>query len=152
MLKQIHDDLDAAVCEAYGWPHDLTGEEILQRLVDLNHERAAEEAQGKIRRLRRDCQNPDGQADTQGQLIDKTPQKKPAAAKPAAKTKWPATLPERTTAVREALSQQAGPVDVSAISGCFTGGRNRAAAVGELLETLVAVGQARQLDDGRYAI
>ena len=39
VLNQLHDDLDAAVFDAYGWPQDLTDEEILQRLVDLNHER-----------------------------------------------------------------------------------------------------------------
>ena len=24
VLKQLHDDLDAAVFDAYGWPHDIT--------------------------------------------------------------------------------------------------------------------------------
>jgi hypothetical protein len=58
VLKQIHDDLDAAVFDAFGWPHDLTDEEILQRLVDLNRERAEEEARGVIRWLRPEFQNP----------------------------------------------------------------------------------------------
>ncbi|HQX53756.1 MAG TPA: class I SAM-dependent DNA methyltransferase, partial [Planctomycetaceae bacterium] len=31
VLKQIHDELDTAVFDAYGWPHDLTDEEILER-------------------------------------------------------------------------------------------------------------------------
>src|SRR3546814_9573155 len=43
VLRQIHADLDAAVAEAYGWPADLADEEILERLVALNHARAAEE-------------------------------------------------------------------------------------------------------------
>ena len=34
-------------------------EELLQRLVDLNHQRAAEEAEGKIRWLRPDYQAPE---------------------------------------------------------------------------------------------
>ena len=46
VLRQLHDELDAAVADAYGWPVDLTDEEILARLVALNAERAAEEAQG----------------------------------------------------------------------------------------------------------
>jgi hypothetical protein len=29
VLEQIHDDLDAAVFDAYGWPHDLGDEQIL---------------------------------------------------------------------------------------------------------------------------
>ena len=33
--------LDQAVLDAYGWPHDLTDEQILERLLALNLERAA---------------------------------------------------------------------------------------------------------------
>ena len=58
MLKQIHEGLDAAVFAAYGWPGTLSDEGILERLVALNHERAAEEAAGKIRWLRPEFQNP----------------------------------------------------------------------------------------------
>ena len=35
-LKQLHDDLDAAVFEAYGWPANLPDADILTRLVALN--------------------------------------------------------------------------------------------------------------------
>jgi hypothetical protein len=51
VLKQIHEDLDAAVFDAYGWPHDLTEEQILERLGALNAERAEEERRGIIRWL-----------------------------------------------------------------------------------------------------
>jgi hypothetical protein len=33
MLKQLHDDQDAAVFAAYGWPAALTDQEILARLA-----------------------------------------------------------------------------------------------------------------------
>lgn len=33
VLKQFHDELDAAVAEAYGWPVDLADEAILEKLV-----------------------------------------------------------------------------------------------------------------------
>ena len=77
----VNDDLDRAVFEAYGWddlaeklvgrpgattpwpekPEDQqeAEEQLLQRLVDLNHQRAAEEAQGKIRWLRPEYQAPE---------------------------------------------------------------------------------------------
>ena len=84
VLRQLHDDLDAAVADAYGWDdlHRSAGvppassesgqdarapvtaiereldQEILRRLVALNAERAAEEAAGTIRWLRPDYQNP----------------------------------------------------------------------------------------------
>jgi type II restriction/modification system DNA methylase subunit YeeA len=40
-LAQAHRALDAAVLAAYGWPADLTDDEILARLLALNHARAA---------------------------------------------------------------------------------------------------------------
>jgi type II restriction/modification system DNA methylase subunit YeeA len=43
-LDAAHKRLDAAVFDAYGWPHDLTDEEILARLLALNLERAAKQA------------------------------------------------------------------------------------------------------------
>ncbi len=39
-----HEKLDAAVAAAYGWPANLTDDQILERLLKLNLERAAEEA------------------------------------------------------------------------------------------------------------
>jgi alanyl-tRNA synthetase len=38
-----HKKLDAAVADAYGFPVDLTDEQILEKLLALNLERAAEE-------------------------------------------------------------------------------------------------------------
>jgi hypothetical protein len=43
-LAHAHAKLDAAVAEAYGFPVDLTDEQILERLLALNLERAAGEA------------------------------------------------------------------------------------------------------------
>ena len=54
ILKEYHDNLDTAVAAAYGWPADLTDNEILIRLVALNQERVREEAAGQIRWLRPD--------------------------------------------------------------------------------------------------
>src|SRR3954447_4122114 len=70
ILRQIHDDLDAAVAAAYGWPPDLPDDERLRRLVALNAERAAEERGGQVRWLRPEFQNPSGTgtAATQGEL------------------------------------------------------------------------------------
>ena len=70
VLKQIHDELDTAVYEAYGWPSDLSDEEILERLVALNKERATEEEQGLIRWLRPEYQVPEAKAHIQVDLID----------------------------------------------------------------------------------
>jgi len=42
-LDDIHVALDTAVLDAYGWPHDLSDEEILERLLALNLERAGQQ-------------------------------------------------------------------------------------------------------------
>jgi hypothetical protein len=50
-LDLAHKKLDAAVAPAYGWPADLADEQILEKLLALNLERAAEEAKGaKVRK------------------------------------------------------------------------------------------------------
>jgi hypothetical protein len=45
-LDNVHRKLDEAVLDAYGWPHDLSDEEILARLLALNLERS--DMQGKV--------------------------------------------------------------------------------------------------------
>lgn len=45
-LANAHKALDDAVAAAYGWPADLSDDEILARLFKLNQERAAAEAKG----------------------------------------------------------------------------------------------------------
>ena len=49
ILKELHDRLDVAVADAYGWPVDLPDEDILAHLVALNKERVREEARGHVR-------------------------------------------------------------------------------------------------------
>jgi hypothetical protein len=41
-LVHAHRTLDEAVATAYGWPVDLSDDEILRRLLALNRARAAE--------------------------------------------------------------------------------------------------------------
>ncbi len=45
-LDLAHKALDEAVAAAYGWPADLSDDEILSRLLALNHERAAKQGGG----------------------------------------------------------------------------------------------------------
>jgi hypothetical protein len=40
-LDKAHRRLDRVVLDAYGWPYDQTDEQILERLLALNLERAA---------------------------------------------------------------------------------------------------------------
>jgi alpha-L-fucosidase len=45
-LANAHRTLDEAVFAAYGWPANLSKEEILARLLALNHQRAATQPKG----------------------------------------------------------------------------------------------------------
>lgn len=57
-LQALHAALDAAVFAAYGWPGDLSAEQLLQRLLHLHAERAQEEQRGLCRWLRPELQSP----------------------------------------------------------------------------------------------
>ena len=146
VLQQIHDDLDAAVFDAYGWPTSLTDEEILERLVALNAERAAEERRGLIRWLRPEFQNPAGTG--QAQIAFEENASVSTKAKKTTKATWPKSLPEQAQAVRSALIRLAAPATPEDVARSFS--RAKAERVGELLETLVTLGQALQLADGRF--
>jgi hypothetical protein len=148
VLKQIHDDLDAAVFDAYGWPHDLEDEEILQRLVDLNHQRAEEESRGLIRWLRPEFQNPQGTTQTTFASDEDPEQPKKTIATKVTKQPWPKTLPERMVAIQSALQRHAAPATPKEIAAYYT--RANESQVTELLQTLVAVGNLRQLPDARF--
>jgi hypothetical protein len=146
VLQQIHDDLDAAVFDTYGWPPSLTDEEILERLVTLNAERAAEEQRGSIRWLRPEYQRRAGMAQTETDFEDKT--SVAAADIRGGKPNWPTALSEQARAVQAALTMLAVPATPKDVARYFT--RAPVERVTELLETLVSLGQSFQLDDGRF--
>ncbi len=149
VLRQLHDDLDAAVFAAYGWPQTLTDAEILERLVALNAERAKEEASGLVRWLRPDYQNPGGARTQQTALAVEVEPETKAGKKRAGKLAWPKTLAERVKAVSAVLAGVKEPVTAAAMAGRFA--RAKPADVGEILETLCAVGKAwRGKADGTF--
>ncbi|GHV52055.1 hypothetical protein FACS1894206_00130 [Deltaproteobacteria bacterium] len=157
LLRELHDELDAAVAEAYGWPVDLPDEDILARLVALNAERAEEEKQGKIRWLRPEYQTKskaERQA-IQGTLDMGLPPmqtsqsgtpakgKKGKAVKDEAipKTAWPTELLEQTQAVRGVVKslQDAGTaITPDTVAERFI--RASRAKVEEILQVLEALG------------
>jgi hypothetical protein len=150
VMRRLHEQIDAAVFDAYGWPRDLSDEEILARLVELNKERRAEEAKGLVRWLRPEYQAPVAKkivVDEQGKLdIEVVPS---AAKAGARKASWPKTLPERVTTIRGLLAEQPRPAHLEELARRFQ--RAPRDDVQEVLNALVALGLARRLDDNRYA-
>ncbi len=150
ILKDLHDQIDEATADAYGWPRDLTDEQILERLVALNAERAKEEATGQVRWLRPDYQIPrfaKGPSAKTGELalgeavvaIDK--------GLPA----FPTDRYEQVLAVQAALGAAGRPVDPADLARGFKrGGKRIEQRVVQALNTLARYGNATALTDGRF--
>jgi len=128
-------------------------DELLQRLVALNAERAAEEARGLVRWLRPEFQHPTATiavpAPTQGRLgVDvETPA---GAVAPSAVTRqpWPKDLTAQIRAVAQVLAEARAPLPQAAIEARFTGRGPWKKRLPQLLDTLVAVGRVRPTDAG----
>lgn len=170
VLRELHDELDREVFAAYGWDdlaEQLVGrpgattplpdkpeaqaeaeEELLRRLVDLNAQRAAEEARGHVRWLRPEYQNPTAVTPLPSPLpqrergqIEAVLNTVPAT---TGKLTWPKQMREQVAAVRDALAQGALPAE--AIASRFK--RSPKAAVQSVLEALEELGMVEQTTDG----
>ena len=144
VLKEIHDEIDTAVADAYGWPADLATEEILFRLVALNGKRAEEEQRGLVRWLRPEYQNLSAGQQGGFELPEDSDTPKRAV---KVKLAWPGPLPERVKAVREGLVKSRGPQSAEQLAKGFMKARGK--DVQEILDTLVLLGQARDVR-GKY--
>ena len=156
VLRELHDELDAAVLAAYGLPATATTDDILAHLVQLNTQRAAEEAQGRVRWLRPEFQNPKNSVQKQEQLPQEQqaeeadldsekPLSKPERSKPN-QHPWPPTLPEQVRAVANALAASPVPLTLPAIEARFKGRGPWKKGLPTLLQTLEALGRAQAVD------
>ena len=73
----------------------------------------------------------------------------PAAAAKQEKQPWPKAIPEQARAVRQALATARGVVTSQQLARAFK--RANVERIEELLQTLVSLGQAREVGAGRYA-
>jgi hypothetical protein len=143
VLKQLHDDLDIAVFDAYGWPSDLTDEQILGRLVELNAERAGEERNDMVRWLRPEFQNPAGTTEPSqvAMAADSDATTATDATQPAlsnAKT-WPKKLADQISAVRDLVTSATGTTwSTTQVAAAFKGAGPK--TVEPVLESLAALG------------
>ena len=173
VLKDLHDELDAAVLQAYGWTDLHVGApdtpELLTRLVALNARRAAEEKTGTVRWLRPDFQNPSATAHSK--LLSKDEQlalippgleadlasslsgkshgaaTDKLAATTAAPRAWPASLPEQVRAVAAVLASTPIAMPLDAIEAHFKSRGAWKKSLPRILETLEALGRARREGD-----
>ncbi|RDV36273.1 class I SAM-dependent DNA methyltransferase [Bradymonadaceae bacterium TMQ3] len=148
VLSELHDALDAAVFEAYGWPATLTHQQLLTRLVNLNAQRAEEEERGLIRYLRPEFQDPEGSAQAVQVETGLVGVVGTDAIAPAERLAWPKALVEQIQAVRTVLASEPSPLLPEEVARHFM--RARRDRVTEILEVMVMHGQVRQTEGGRY--
>jgi hypothetical protein len=154
IMKELHDKIDVAVAEAYGWPADLSNEEILARLVALNKERSAEEKSGLVRWLRPDYQIPHF---TKG--VDKQAAKEEGAQVAAEliaaveqKPSFPSGAVEQTAAVFAALAAASEPLDAKGLAALFKRTKTTEKKVGEVLASLARLGYVTSEDGKTFAL
>jgi hypothetical protein len=124
-------------------------EAVLERLVALNAERAAEEKRGLVRWLRPEFQNPQGGHAPDQVEIDDAAQAPAATA--AKKQPWPKDLPDQVRAVADALAAAGAPLDEAALAAAFSARGRWRERLPTILDTLVAIGRARRDGAGRYS-
>lgn len=148
VLRDMHDELDRLVAQAYGWPWPMEREEVLERLVALHDERVEEEKRGIVRWLRPEYQVPrfgGGVAAPREPALelDDTVAEVVAAEE---KRAWPAGAIEQIGAVKTAVATVA--VTPAEVASSFAGAPRP--LIFRHLETLAMVGEVRRMPQGRY--
>jgi hypothetical protein len=148
-LRDLHDDLDRAVAEAYGWSWPETPAVILDRLVTLHDRRIEEEAAGTVRWLRPEYQIPRFGKQTQTEIISSESDdgSAVAGAAPAARVPWPSDAIGQITALSALAATRA--IGVEEVMSHFLGARREIAT--RHLETLAILGELHLVGDGLYA-
>jgi uncharacterized membrane protein len=153
ILRELHDRLDALVFEAYGWPADLSDEDVIARLVALNKERVAEEAKGVVRWLRPDYQK------RRAGIVEKVVQAAPeeqaemrlvAEAGREQKPRFPDDEVARTAAVVAALAQSVGGIDAAGLAARFRQGRRLEPQIRATLASLTRLGFTSSMDGSTF--
>ena len=182
VLKQLHDELDLAVLDAYGWP-DLAplmqvvngnaaprtngtpatrddckralDDALLERLVALNAERAAEEKKGLIRWLRPEFQNPDVDKPLraiQAELNITEEDDTVVATATIQRLPWPKELPDQVRQVADVLATAHEPMSLEAIAARFTGKGPWKRRLPQIVETLETLGRARRVGNSLVGV
>jgi hypothetical protein len=147
VLRDLHEQLDALVAQAYGWSWPLEREEILERLVALHDERTEEERNGSVHWLRPEYQvsrlanSPALQMAPNSECLSSSKRQIEDGKLP-----WPAKSAEQIAAIFSLISSESFlPREVAALFD-----NARAELIQRHLETLAMVGEVRMNSDGRY--
>jgi hypothetical protein len=144
-IKDLHDEIDAIVRDAYEWSHNIESEEMLFALIELHDKRRMEEEAAEVRWLR-----PEYQLSRFGEGIQVTasgfgfapgPQKVPSKAIP-----WPSGAVEQISAIKATFDP--GPLTVEEVIARFKAAKRE--LVRRHVETLALMGELRLIKGDRY--
>jgi hypothetical protein len=145
IIKDMHAQIDAECCAAYGWESEITDAEILARLVSLNARRAIEERRGFIRWMR-----PGFQIDRFGPLSHRADRVQTiAAAGPHAKRAFPAQPREQAAQVLQLLQASQKPLTAEEIAAVYKRSDAARPSIEDILGSLQRLGALDSFDDGR---
>lgn len=147
ILRDLHDQIDVAVADAYGWSPELDEQAILVNLVELNLKRSGEERRGLIRWLR-----PEYQIDRLGPLahrVDKVQDMTAAALSSRGKREFPPTPRDQAGQILQLLRRSPGPLTPEQVAAAFKDGDRILMDVKDILQSFNRLGDASTFDDGR---
>lgn len=156
-LKQIHDELDHAVFDAYEW-QDLKDNQktkaeieeiILSRLVALNAERAEEERNGIIRWLRPEYQAPN---EVTQQLLTEVMETEETVIIPTEQKTFPKQPKDQLATIRDLLRTNTNEWTVEQIAAQFKNGGKYKNTITENLERLEWFGilMCREIGESKH--
>lgn len=149
VLRDLHDEIDAAVAEAYGWSWPEPAALVLERLVLLHDARVAEERKGNVKWLRAEFQRARVGTPTTAEEGLVLPDDESEGVIPAVvAVPWPGDAIGQITVLRSMAAVTPMSVDdaVRRLAGA------RRDIVHRHLETLALLGEVRVAGDGRYAL
>ncbi len=152
IIKELHEQIDRAAFEAYGWPHTLGDEEILARLVALNAERAEEEARGMVRWLRPDYQRPRFGKGLVSEVAVEFDLGDNVIAIDKGLPVFPKDRYEQPLSVKRVLMAASQPMSADAIARAFKGpAKVRVQRVEDILKVLLRYGDIVDMGEGKFA-
>lgn len=154
ILKDLHDRLDNAVADAYGFAADLSEQEVLARLVALNHARATEEKRGLVRWLRPDYQMPrfGKGVDTQAMAEDGAQIAADLVGTTIQKPAFPSGAVEQTAAVFVALANAESLTDATQLARQFRNAKAAERKIVAVLASLARIGHVTSNDGSRFTL
>jgi hypothetical protein len=136
-MAELHDELDKAVFDAYGWPDAISDQDITNRLLALNFRRKEQESVGTVLWVRPEYQEPRFSKDTQHGMDVVSVATKGTIAKHA----FPLGDDMKQTAeVMAILANATSELDVSEIASHFKNGKAALPRIKQVVSALRTMG------------